>query len=327
MSRLIRSDGKVDLNGIYDIFEELGATYKYVDYSEGYKEIPKPLEDGQMVTCNNFMYKKLFTNIHGSRIINVNQFIPIPYEWIFYLFCLENSYMVTRLYLNNLQIIFSLRDTTCWVRMLSDDAETHFMFNINNNVDRGFCDTEIISNNLEHILPLPAGASSYNADPLAKRWLTLIQPVIMTEYIGMYKLQNILEHQYNIEKLIDIPVVLNLTIVTDIPVSYYRRGITIKTSKPLHEHQVHGLNVSVRFSVKESRFKIIPNSILEDESVFDDNHIPRLDNITICGINHIYRYIDAIFKFKVGTIEQQEELLRHFNAKTYEDIIMFLNQI
>ena len=73
---------------------------------------------------------------------------------------------------------------------------------------------------------------------------------------------------------------------------------------------------------------IVPNNILEDCSVFDAGgklEIPH--KITLCGINHIYSYIDNIFGMGDYARQEQQELIRIFDAKNYEGIIRVLDDI
>lgn len=294
MASLVDSSGFINLNHIYQIFDDLRAGITYHNNNLLNNDLFWTWE------LEVWKYRRSNNIIPNIRTIILNKYIPIPLEFLITLFIRENLYTKTWLVVNigdeMLKILIDFKQYGINILFKYKTSNCEFSFSSINPTP------ELILGTVYKILYNPVSKSSYNMQKNKQLWIDIIEQFFLTKYLSAYALGDILHYEYHITNQdnakIDYPFIFDLTKITRFKVpsntlNYYRSNLEkfIDTVN----RRIYNLDVSIRISLLRSEVLVVPNDILESEKVFDENNQPRLNKITIVGINHIYSYIDNVF--------------------------------
>lgn len=312
---ILPHDNCYDLNKIYHLLLSLNA------------EITSELSELNPI-CSvkdcGYLYDQ-YSPTFQTRMIVINKFIPIPIEYIIMYLILPRKYSKNILKLpDNFEVITELMGyNVAKIYLSSCNYKSLIQCNFN---------AESIFGAVFKLCYSHKGFSPHNLDISVKLWIDIIKQYFLTDYMNKFKLQSIMKYEYGVEyKYPDHPDIFDLTQINAIKIYNNVADTFFSKSEsygPLSEKIIYNMNVSIRISQQDNVIRIIPNKFLEDESVLDDKHQPKLENITICGINHIYRYVENVFKLKISTEDEKRDVSAKFGIKyeSYRDEAIY-NQI
>lgn len=327
MSIIQKSNGNIELYRIDDLLIDYGAVTT-LSINVGSDETQKVnIEIDELLE-----YKNYLSIVADTRWIEIKKYFPIPIELVICWIILDNRYsttiFTTTVDNESLRIKVNRSREVYRIRIFSEGGSRNFRL-------LGTTPSMLIQStflNIGNILYSMKGPGNHNISRNSKLWIKTIEQLFLTKYISPYKLHEISTYNYDL-RLTEYPYIFDLKVITSIPISitnnyYFEHCEEFESSMTLDFCE---LGTAIRVSEIDKIIRIVPAEILEDSSIFDNNNKPRLSNITINGIHHIYRYVELIFKQGIATKEEQSNVAAEFglvlSESTYIDIIKILNKI
>lgn len=67
--------------------------------------------------------------------------------------------------------------------------------------------------------------------------------------------------------------------------------------------------------------RMVPNCVLEDSTIFDDEQNIKWNEINLAGINHVYRYVENVFNLNIATQEEKLRIMKIFNIDNLDNVL------
>lgn len=324
MSMLVEDDGSLNLNRIYDIFDKMKAIITHSDNNLINTEFSAKNMGGIKVPC----YKQYVDNI---RTIMLDQYIPIPLDLIIFLLIRERKYKQTKLTISIDSETFTMVVGVTQYGVAVSLRYNSSIIDFHLSVTSAFNDT--IFNIVYKTFYNPVSKSTYNMCRNKMLWIDVVDKFFLTKYLNGQVLKHILHCEYAIKVDRLIPSFFDLTVINEINISREEAKIYFDNAwqfTDTSKRQIYELDVSIRISFDENKIKIVPNYILEDNAVFNDDNVPKLDNITIYGINHVYSYVYNVFNSGLYSDEEKWRVAFKFlyhPPKCYQDFEILYKEI
>lgn len=318
---LVNGEGVIDLKRINNILKDLNIQIRYSKCLQThYQNKGVNVNYPGILTYNTYEYPSFSVK---RKYITSTIFIPICFELFVIYHIIESSIKGFSCNINIDGNILEIirRDTMRQHLCIKYKGKQHLLP----------IGTIISSHSISHLLE-NLYEFLYRRYDKTRSWMDIIKCFFNQQYMNTIKLHYILnkcgmpETEYR-----NISIEHEFELSTKI---YNFEHLSKESSSyidKIRQFILNETNYSMRISAIKGQLSLVNNDILESSSVFGEDNLPRLNNITLYGINHIYRYIDNMFENSFATEEEKEKVVSQLglsrNDNNYIEIINILNNI